>query len=424
MLLIKNIGMLLGCYSSAPLLKAGKDMNSVGMLEDAWVLIDEDTIHSFGRMTDESRPSEDDCRQVVDACGGWVMPTFCDSHTHIVYAGSREGEFRDKIAGLSYEEIARRGGGILNSSDLLNATSEEELYRQSVKRLRLCAQMGTGAIDIKSGYGLSVEGELKMLRVIRRLKLDFPQLEIRANFLGAHAVGREYAGRQADYVDMLINELLPRVAEEQLADFVDIFCDEGFFTVEETDRILKAAAKYGIRGKIHANELAVSGGIQVGIANGALSVDHLERITDIEINALNDALKSAVAEGINPTVPTMLPGASFFLGIPFGNARGVIDAGLPLALASDYNPGSSPSGSMRFVMSLGCIRMKLTPEEAFNAVTVNAAAALGVAENYGAIFPGAAASMILLEPLPSLAYLPYAYTEPLIRRIFFRGKSL
>lgn len=417
--------MLVGCYPTAPLIKSGSEMNSVGMLADAWVLVADGKILAFGSMSDSNRPTEDDCREVVDACGGWLMPTFCDSHTHLVYAGSRDGEFRDKIAGLSYEEIARRGGGILNSSDLLNATSEDDLYRQAARRLRQCAQMGTGAIEIKSGYGLSVEGELKMLRVIRRLKENFPHIAIRSNFLGAHAVGREFAGRQGEYVDMLINELLPKVAQEQLADYFDVFCDEGFFTVGETDRLLKAAAKYGILGKIHANELAVSGGVQVGVENSALSVDHLERITETEIEALKlSAARHSASPEIPQTIPTMLPGASFFLGIPFGNARGVIDAGLPLALASDYNPGSSPSGSMRFVMSLGCIRMKLTPEEAFNAVTVNTAAALGISDSYGAIFPGAEASMILLEPLPSLAYLPYAYTEPLIRRIFFQGKSL
>lgn len=424
MLLIKNIGMLVGCYSASPMLKCGQEMNAVGQLPDAWVLVDEGKVKIYGSMSDPNRPSEDCCRQVVDACGGWLMPTFCDSHTHIVYAGSRDGEFRDKIAGLSYEEIARRGGGILNSSDLLNATSEDELYSQSARRLQQCVQMGTGAIEIKSGYGLSVEGELKMLRVIRRLKENFPQLEIRSTFLGAHAIGRKYTGRQSDYVDMLVYELLPRVVEENLADYIDVFCDTGFFTVEETDRILKAGSKHGIRGKIHANELAVSGGVQVGIANKALSVDHLERITAVEIEALRQRMDAAIAAGETPTIPTMLPGASFFLGIPYGDARGIINGGLPLALASDYNPGSSPSGSMRFVMSLGCIKMKLTPEEAFNAVTVNAAAALGVADKFGAIFPGVTASMILLEPLPSLAYLPYAYTEKLIRRIFFRGKSL
>lgn len=424
MLLIKNIGMLVGCYQTRPILKSGNEMNSVGMLPDAWVLVADGKIISFGQMTDGDRlPSEDDCRQVIDARGGWLMPTFCDSHTHLVYAGSREGEFRDKIAGLSYEEIAKRGGGILNSSDLLNSTSEDELYRQSAKRLSLCAQMGTGAVEIKSGYGLSVEGELKMLRVIRRLKENFPQLEIRSNFLGAHAVGRDFAGRQDEYVEMIVNDLLPKVAEEKLADFVDVFCDDGFFTVDETDRILKTAAKFGIHGKIHANELGVSGGVQIGVANGALSVDHLERITDAEIASLRESAEThRRTPEIPQTIPTMLPGASFFLGIPFGNARGVVDAGLPLALASDYNPGSSPSGSMRFVMSLGCIRMKLTPEEAFNAVTVNTAAALGLSESYGAIFPGAVASMILLEPLPSLAYLTYAYSEPLVQRVFLRGR--
>lgn len=416
-LLIKNIGKAVGVWQKAPGMLCGSEMSRVPVIEDAYIAVCDENITSFGPMSEA--PSEDSFSTVIDACHGWVFPSFCDSHTHLVYAGSREGEFRDKIAGLSYEEIAQRGGGILNSSDLLNSTSVDELFAQSARRLHQCAAGGTGAIEIKSGYGLSVEGELKMLRVIRRLREAFPMLEIRSTFLGAHAVGRGYTGRQGAYVDMLVNELIPRVAEEELADFIDVFCDEGFFTIEETDRILKAAAMYGIRPKIHANELAVSGGVQVGVANNALSVDHLERMTETEIAVLSSALKSE-----HPTVPTMLPGASFFLGIPFGNARGVIDAGLPLALASDYNPGSSPSGSMRFVMSLGCIRMKLTPEESFNAVTVNAAAALGLSDRFGAIFPGASASFFITEPLPSLAYFPYAYTEPLISRVIFKGQSL
>jgi len=410
-LLIKNIGMLLGAYDKAPGAIRGAAMNKVPTIADAWVSVAGERVDAFGSM--DNVPSEDGFGQVIDACNGWLFPCFCDSHTHLVYAGSREGEFRDKIAGLSYEEIARRGGGILNSSDLLNSTSEDDLFEASCRRLRQCAASGTGAIEIKSGYGLTLDGELKMLRVIRRLKDAFPMMEIRSTFLGAHAVGRAYAGQQSKYVDMLIREMIPAVASEGLADYVDVFCDDGFFTVEETARILDAASQYGIRGKIHANELAVSGGVQVGVRHGALSVDHLERITDEEITVL----------GSSSTMPTMLPGASFFLGIPYGKARQVIDAGLPLALASDYNPGSSPSGSMRFVATLGCVKMKLTPEESFNAVSINGAAALGMTD-IGAIFPGAFASMFLTEPLPSLAYLPYAYTEPLIKRVILKGQSI
>lgn len=410
-LLIKNIGMLVGAYDSPPGVLPGESMGRVPCLADAWLSVIGERVEAYGHMN--GLPPEDDFHQVLDAVNGWVFPAFCDSHTHLVYAGSREGEFRDKIAGLSYEEIARRGGGILNSADLLNETSEDDLFVAAARRLRQCAASGTGAIEIKSGYGLTVEGELKMLRVIRRLRERFPMIEIKSTFLGAHAVGRDYSGRQADYVDMLVNELLPRVSVEGLADYVDVFCDEGFFTTDETSRILSEAAKYGIRGKIHANELAVSGGVQVGVAYGALSVDHLERITDVEIRLLADS----------NTIPTMLPGASFFLGIPYGKGREVIDAGLPLALASDYNPGSSPSGAMRFVASLGCIKMKLTPEESLNAVTVNGAAAMG-AEGMGAIYPGGYASVFLTTPLPSLAYLQYAYTEPLITRVILKGQSL
>lgn len=411
-LLIKNIGKIAGVYHSSPGIVKGKEMSTVPMLDDGWISIDGELVAGFGRM--DEIPPEDSFATVVDACHGWIFPAFCDSHTHLVYAGSREGEFRDKIAGLSYEEIARRGGGILNSADRLAVTSEDELFVTAAGRVRQCAAMGTGAFEIKSGYGLTTETELKMLRVIRRLKEAFPMLEIRSTFLGAHAVGRAFAGRQSEYVEMLVNEMLPAVASEGLADFVDVFCDEGFFTVEDTARILEAAARFGMRPKIHANELAVSGGVQIGVEHGALSVDHLERITEAEIEALLGG----------STVPTMLPGASFFLGIPYGKARMVIDAGLPLALASDYNPGSSPSGSMRFVSSLGCIKMKLTPEESLNAVTVNSAAAMGVSDRMGAIFPGGYASMFMTRPLPSLAYLQYAYTEPLVTRVILKGRSL
>ena len=344
--------------------------------------------------------------QWIDAKGGYVMPAFCDSHTHIVYAGCRDGEFRDKIAGLSYEEIAARGGGILNSADLLHNTSEDELYEQSMVRVREIMAMGTGAAEIKSGYGLTVEDELKMLRVIKRIKETTP-LTVKANFLGAHAVGRAYKGRQAEYVDLVCNEMLPAVAAEGLADFVDVFCDTGFFTVEDTDKILSKAAEYGITPKIHANELEVSGGVQVGVKHGALSVDHLEKTTDAEIEALRGS----------GTMPTMLPGCSFFLGIPYGNAKGYIEAGLPVALASDYNPGASPSGNMRFVMALGCIRMRLTPEQSFNACTINTAYAMPVSDQLGSITVGKKANLIITKPIPSLAFMSYSHQTPIIERV-------
>ena len=349
----------------------------------------------------------------IDAKGGYVMPTFCDSHTHIVYAGCRDGEFRDKIAGLSYEEIAARGGGILNSADLLHNTSEDELYEQSMVRVREIMAMGTGAAEIKSGYGLTVEDELKMLRVIKRIKETTP-LTVKANFLGAHAVGRAYKGRQSEYVDFVCNEMLPAVAAEGLADFVDVFCDAGFFTVEDTDKILSKAAEYGITPKIHANELEVSGGVQVGVKHNALSVDHLEKTTDAEIDALRGS----------GTMPTMLPGCSFFLGIPYGNAKGYIEAGLPVALASDYNPGSSPSGNMRFVMALGCIRMRLTPEQSFNACTINTAYAMGVSDQLGSITVGKKANLIITKPVPSLAFIPYSHQTPVIDRVILGGVTI
>ncbi len=344
--------------------------------------------------------------EYIDAKGGYVLPCFCDSHTHIVYAGCRDGEFRDKIAGLSYEEIAARGGGILNSADLLHETSEDELFSQSMERVNEIMAMGTGAVEIKSGYGLSVEDELKMLRVIKRIKESAP-LTVKANFLGAHAVGRAYRGRQGEYVDLVCNEMLPKVAEEGLADFVDVFCDEGFFTVEETARILEKAAEYGIRPKIHANELEVSGGVQVGVRYNALSVDHLEKTTDAEIEALRGS----------ETMPTMLPGCSFFLGLPYGRAKDYIEAGLPVALASDYNPGSSPSGNMRFVMALGCIRMRLTPEQSLNACTINSAYAMGVSDILGSITIGKKANLIITKPIPSLAFISYSHQTPVIERV-------
>lgn len=419
-ILIRNIGRLCGILPAGIRRLEGRDMGSVAGIDNAWLLIEDGVIASFGAGEWEGESDggcEDGCEgglccgvfdEVIDAEGGWVMPTFCDPHTHIVYAGSRDGEFRDKIAGLSYEEIAARGGGILNSADLLHETSEDELFEQSARRVREVMAKGTGALEIKSGYGLRTEDELKMLRVIRRIREEFP-ITVKASFLGAHAVGRDYLGRRGAYVDLVCNEMLPAVAAEGLADYVDVFCDQGFFSCDDCARILERAAEFNLRGKIHANELAVSGGVQVGVSHNALSVDHLERTGDEEIACL---------KGSN-TMPTMLPGASFFLGMPYGRARAFIDAGLPLALASDYNPGSSPSGDMRFVMALACIKQRLTPEEAFNACTINAAYAMGVEDTLGSITPGKRASLIITEPLPSLAFIPYAHQTPFIKRMVF-----
>ncbi len=419
-ILIRNIGRLCGILPAGIRRLEGRDMGSVAGIDKAWLVIEDGVIASFGAGEWEGESDggcEDGCEgglccgvfdEVIDAEGGWVMPTFCDPHTHIVYAGSRDGEFRDKIAGLSYEEIAARGGGILNSADLLHETSEDELFEQSARRVREVMAKGTGALEIKSGYGLRTEDELKMLRVIRRIREEFP-ITVKATFLGAHAVGRDYLGRRGAYVDLVCNEMLPAVAAEGLADYVDVFCDQGFFSCDDCARILERAAEFNLRGKIHANELAVSGGVQVGVSHNALSVDHLERTGDEEIACL---------KGSN-TMPTMLPGASFFLGMPYGRARAFIDAGLPLALASDYNPGSSPSGDMRFVMALACIKQRLTPEEAFNACTINAAYAMGVEDTLGSITPGKRASLIITEPLPSLAFIPYAHQTPFIKRMVY-----
>ena len=421
-ILIHNIGMLCGILPSSVRRLEGEKMSHVECIGDAWLEITDGIISGYGGVSAEgdlavgpgsvpggrgSRP-EPDADEVIDAEGGYVMPTFCDSHTHIVYAGSRDGEFRDKIAGLSYEEIAARGGGILNSADLLHNTSEDELFRQSLARVHEIMAKGTGAVEIKSGYGLRTEDELKMLRVIKRIRETVP-ITVKATFLGAHAVGREYAGNRRAYVDLVCSEMLPRVAEEGLADYVDVFCDKGFFTPEDTSRILEAAAAFGLRGKIHANELAISGGVQVGVQHGALSVDHLERTGQEEIECLRG----------RETMPTMLPGASFFLGMPYGRAKDFINAGLPVALASDYNPGSSPSGDMRFVMALGCICMRLTPEQAFNACTINSAYAMGVEDRLGSITVGKLGSVIITGKIPSLAFIPYSHQTPFIRRVIF-----
>ncbi len=405
-MIIRNIGELVGIVPAGVARKCGAEMSRTGVLRDAWLRIEDGRIAGFGPTADgpQGPPGPED----IDAQGGLLMPAFCDSHTHVVYAGCRDGEFLDKIEGRSYEEIAARGGGILNSADLLQRTPEDDLFAQSMERVREMMRKGSGAIEIKSGYGLGPAGELKMLRVIRRIR-DAVPATVRATFLGAHAVGRGYT--KEAYVQAVV-DMLPQAAE--LADFVDVFCDEGFFSPEDTDRILAAAAPLGLRPKIHANELAVSGGVQVGVKHRALSVDHLERTTDAEIEALRGT----------DTMPVMLPGSSFFLGIPFGRGRAFIEAGLPLALASDYNPGSSPSGDMRFVMALGCIRMRLTPVQAFNAVTLNGAYALGVSDITGSVTPGKRADLILTHPGWTLTKIAYLYQTPFIRRVFLGGKAL
>ena len=398
MMIIRNIGLLTGIQPQGKLRTEGIEQGFTGSMENAWLRIEDGRIAGFGPMsTCPSLFGE----EAIDALGGMIMPGFCDSHTHVVYAGSRDGEFLDKINGLSYEEIAARGGGILNSADLLHRTSEEELYRESLPRVEEMLAKGTVALEIKSGYGLNPEDELKMLRVIRRIGQTVPAT-VKSTFLGAHAVGRGYT--HEEYVQAVIR-MLPEAA--RLADFVDVFCDEGFFTVEDTARILEASRGL-LTPKIHANELAVSGGVQVGVRYGALSVDHLERTTEAEIEALRGSA----------TMPTMLPGSSFFLGLPYGKAREFLRAGLGVALASDYNPGSSPSGDMRFVMALGCIRMRLTPVEAFNAVTLNSAYAMGVSEEYGSVTVGKRAALILTHPGWDLTKIAYQYQTPFIRQVF------
>ncbi len=400
MTVIRNISELVGIVPEGVLRRQGAEMDETGILHDAWIAVEDGKIADFG--TGDAPAGG----ERIDAGGGMVLPAFCDSHTHIVYAGSRDGEFLDKIRGLSYEEIAARGGGILNSADLLHGTSEEELYRQAMVRVREMMACGTGTMEIKSGYGLNPADEMKMLRVIRRIRESVPAA-VKATFLGAHAVGRGYAHEA--YVREVI-AMTPEAAT--LADFIDVFCDEGFFTPEETARILEAGAAAGLRPKIHANELAESGGVQVGVAHGALSVDHLERAGDAEIAALRGS----------ETMPTMLPGSSFFLGLPYGRAKDFIAAGLGVALASDYNPGSSPAGDMRFVMALGCIRMRLTPVQVLNAVTLNGAYAMGLSAETGSITRGKRADLILTTPGWTLTKLPYLYRSPFIRKVFLNGE--
>lgn len=408
--LIKDIGQIAGIVEEGILRKEGAAMSETGTLDSAWLLIDNERIADFGPM--DALPSEEGCG-VIDADGGMVLPAFCDSHTHIVFAGTREQEFLDKIEGLSYAEIAAHGGGILNSADLLHRTSEEELYRQAMSRVNEMISKGTGAIEIKSGYGLTTEDELKILRVIRRIRETSPAI-IRATFLGAHAVGRAFAGRQEEYVDHVCKEMIPAVAKEHLADFIDVFCEDGFFTPGQTDKIISEGERFGMRVKLHANQLAVSGGVQVGVSHNALSVDHLESTTDAEITAL---------EG-QKTMATMLPGASFFLRMQYGRAQDFINAGLGIALASDYNPGSSPCGDMRTIMSLGCIQMRLTPVQSLNACTLNSAYAMGVSDIAGSITQGKLANLIITKKIPSLTWIPYCWQTPFISKVLLRGREV
>jgi imidazolonepropionase len=406
-LILKNIDSLLVAEQEPDSWVSGKDMASVNVLRDAWLALENGNIACFGE--GEVIPFADD--EVLDCKGGMVMPAFCDSHTHLVYAGSREQEYEDKIRGLSYEEIARRGGGILNSAKLLSETSEDELFKQSLPRAREIIKSGTGAVEIKSGYGLNTRDELKMLRVIRRIAEE-TELTVRSTFLGAHAVPADYKSDQDAYVRLVIEEMIPAVAEEGLADYIDVFCDRGFFTVEQTHRILEAGAKHGLPPKIHANELDYSGGVQVGVEHHAISVDHLEFVGTEELKALKGSA----------TMPTILPGASLFLGLSYAPARRMIEAGLPVALASDYNPGSSPSGNMELVMSLGIIQLKMLPFEVLNAVTRNGAYAMELEETHGSITPGKRANLIITESMPGFGFMPYAYGSSQIKKVILNGK--
>ena len=389
---------------------SGSEMKQLPTLKNAWLLVEDDIILDFGTMdTSPNIPVS----KTIDCTGKMVLPAWCDSHTHLVYAGNRETEFVDRINGLSYQEIAQKGGGILNSAQKLQETSEEELFQQSSVRLEEVMRLGTGAIEIKSGYGLTTEAELKMLRVAKKLERHYP-ITVKTTFLGAHAIPKEFKGDKEGYVNLICSEMIPKVAEEKLADFVDIFCEEGYFSVEDTDRILTEAKKYDLVPKIHVNQFTALGGVAIGVKHDALSVDHLEIITEEDIESLQGS----------QTMPVALPSCSYFLSIPYTPGRQLIDAGLPLALATDYNPGSTPSGNMNFVVSTACIKMKLTPEEAINAATINGAYAMGLSKTHGSITKGKKASLIITKEIPSYGYLPYAFGSNLIEKVLLNGKEI
>ncbi|MCY1722336.1 imidazolonepropionase [Prolixibacteraceae bacterium Z1-6] len=411
-LLLENIKELVQVEEQPVPFRAGKEMAKVNTIKNAFLIIRDEVIEAFGPMYQlKDAYIDDDLRLEIDCSNRLVYPSFCDSHTHLVYPAPREKEFVDRIKGLSYEEIARRGGGILNSAKRLHETSEEDLFNHAMDRITEIVKMGTGAVEIKSGYGLNTEDELKMLRVIRRIKETVP-ICIKATFLGAHAIPQEYKSNPAEYADVVINEMIPQVAAEELADYIDVFCDRGFFSVEDTERILMAGMKYGLRAKIHANELGLTGGIQAGVKYNALSVDHLEFVGDAEIAALKDS----------ETMPTVLPGAAFFLNMPFSPVRKMIEAGLPVALASDYNPGSSPSGNMSFISAMGCIKYNMIPEEVINATTLNTAYAMGISDNCGSIARGKIANLFITREMPGIDYLPYSYGTNLVETVILNGE--
>lgn len=406
-LLIKNIKELLQVRESHISVVKGKDMRVLPSIKNAYLLIEHDTIVDYGSMDDIQNLEAD---KIIDASGKIVLPTWCDSHTHIVYAGNREQEFVDRINGLSYEDIANRGGGILNSAEKLQNTTEEELYQQSAKRLKNVIKLGTGAIEIKSGYGLTLEAELKMLRVIKRLKKEFP-VKVRATLLAAHAVPKAYKNNKTAFVDLVVNKMIPEVANEKLANYIDVFCEKGYFDLEDTERILKTGREHGLIPKIHVNQFNAFGGVEMGVKYQALSVDHLEQMDQEDIEVLKNS----------DTMPVALPSCSYFLSIPYTPGRQLIDAGLPLALATDYNPGSTPSGNMNFVVSTACIKMKMTPEEAINAATINGAYAMGISNMYGSITKGKKANLIITKEIPSYAFMPYAFGENHIEQVIING---
>ncbi|NII84426.1 imidazolonepropionase [Pedobacter sp. SG908] len=409
-MLITNIKGLVGLHPKDKLVLRGSELDLLPILENAWLLIEDGLIKDFGEMDSipslvSSLPSQ------ISAEGRYIFPSWCDSHTHIVFAAPREEEFAMKIQGKSYEEIAAAGGGILNSANKLQKASEDELFKSASVRLNQMILHGTGAVEIKSGYGLTTESEIKMLRVIRRLKDQFP-IPIKATFLAAHAYPAEFKNNHRGYIDLIINEMLPQIAAEKLADYIDVFCEKGFFSIEETDQVLKAGAKYGLKPKVHANQLSVSGAVEVSVQNKAVSVDHLEESNEETIQTLRNA----------DAIVTLLPSCSFYLGIPFADAKSFIKADLPVALATDYNPGSTPSGNMNFVVSLGCIKMKMVPEQAINAATLNGAAAMEMSDDYGSIAVGKKANLFITKPMPSIAYLPYSFGESQIETIILNGE--
>ena len=410
---IKNIAELIQTEESPRKWVAGKEMSEISTIKDAFIEYENGIITSFGSMLDWKGIENWNNTEIIDAEGGMVFPSYCDSHTHLVFAASREGEFVDRINGVSYEEIAKKGGGILNSAEKLQNTTENELYKNSLRRLNNLIKMGTGAIEIKSGYGLTLESELKMLRVIKRLK-ENTEVSIKATFLGAHALPKEYKDNKEGYMDLVINEMLPKVAEENLADYVDIFCEKGYFTVEDTIRLLEAAKKLGIQSKTHVNQFNSIGGVEASVKLGALSVDHLEEMKEEDFTSLQNS----------DCMPTILPSCSFFLGIPYGPAVKMMEKGLPVALASDYNPGSTPSGNMNFVTSLGCIQMKMTPEQVINATTINTAYAMGLEKEVGSICIGKKANLFITKEIPSYSYLPYSFGENVIDKVILNGKII